>query len=256
LGGFNLDEVGGEHREKLWIRGGFPRSFLGKTDNDSIAWRENFIQTFLQRDIPQLGIHIPAPALRRFWTMLAHYHGQIWNASELGRSLGLSDKTVRHYLDLLTQTFMVRQLQPWHANIGKRQVKAPKIYLRDSGLLHSLLALPDKTSLWSHPKIGASWEGFFLEQVLRRLSPIDAYFWATHGEAEMDLVLMAKGHSYGIEFKWSEAPRLTLSMRTSLEVLGLKQIWVLYPGQATYQVHDKVTVVPASDIESIAKVVL
>ncbi|PIP16541.1 MAG: hypothetical protein COX46_01620 [bacterium (Candidatus Ratteibacteria) CG23_combo_of_CG06-09_8_20_14_all_48_7] len=253
LSGFDLEEVKTEDMEKIWLRGGFPRSFLARSNVDSIVWRENFIRTFLQRDIPQLGISIPAPALRRFWTMLAHYHGQILNASELGRALGLTDKTVRHYLDILTETYMVRQLQPWYKNIAKRQVKSPKIYLRDSGIFHSLLVLPDKKALWSHPKIGASWEGFMLEQILRVTGATDAYFWATHSGAEMDLVLMAGGKRYGVEFKWNEAPSLTRSMQTAMYDLNLEQVWVVYPGKTSYKMHEKITALPFSNLETVVQ---
>lgn len=186
---------------------------------------------FLERDIPQLGITIPAAALRRFWTMLAHYHGQVWNASELARSMGLSDKTVRTYLDILSGTFVVRQLQPWYENIGKRQVKAPKIYLRDSGLLHGLLGLPDWQSLMGYPRLGASWEGFVLEQVLRVIAPTEAYFWATHGGAEVDLFFLQHGRRYGVEVKFSEAPRIGKSQHAAMDSLNLDHLWVVYPGQ-------------------------
>src|SRR5512139_2557097 len=187
LSGFGVDETEPDNYDLVWIRGGFPRSFLARNDADSLAWREGFIQTFLARDIPQLGISIPPAAMRRFWTMLAHYHGQTWNASELGRSLDLSDKTVRSYLDVLTGTFMVRQLQPWHENIGKRQVKAPKAYLRDSCLLHALLGIPDFQSLHGYPRASASWEGFAIEQFMQIMRPPQAFFWATHSGAELDL---------------------------------------------------------------------
>lgn len=255
MGGFGIEEIAGGNLERLWIRGGFPRSFLARTNADSVAWRESFIQTFLQRDIPQLGIPIPAAALRRFWTMLAHYHGQTWNASELSQSLGLSDKTLRHYLDLLTGTYMVRQLQPWHVNIGKRQVKAPKIYLRDSGILHSLLVLPDKSALWGHPKVGASWEGFALEQVIRVLKYREAYFWATYSGAELDLFVMARGKGYGVEFKWSEAPRMTRSLHAALEDLSLAHAWVVYPGDTRYALHKRVTALPLREITAIAETI-
>ena len=248
LTGFSLSEVGAEFRDTLWVRGGFPRSFLAGTDEDSIAWRESFIRTFLERDIPQLGINIPTPAMRRFWTMLAHYHGQTWNASVLARAMGLSDKTVRSYLDILEGTFMVRQLQPWFINIGKRQVKSPKIYLRDSGILHSFLSLPSRHSLLAHPSVGASWEGFALEQVFRALHPNQAYYWATHGGAELDLLYFHEGKQYGVEAKFSEAPRLTRSMTTSLDNLDLSHLWILYPGESTVQVNEKVTVCSLKDL--------
>ncbi|MGQ9554476.1 MAG: ATP-binding protein [Anaerolineae bacterium] len=247
LSGFGLSEVGATAWEKLWVRGGFPRAYLAETEEDSLAWREGFIRTFLERDIPQLGIAIPTAAMRRFWTMLAHYHGQTWNASELARSLGLSDKTVRSYLDILTGTFMVRQLQPWHENISKRQVKAPKVYFRDSGLLHGLLGLPDRLSLLGHPKVGASWEGFVLEQVLLLVRPAEAYFWASHSGAEVDLFFLHRGRRFGVEAKFNEAPRVTTSMRIALQDLRLEHLWVIYPGQHIYPVHEKITVVPLRD---------
>jgi uncharacterized protein len=248
LAGFDLRETGTAEWERLWLRGGFPRSFLAASDEDSVAWREGFIRTFLERDLPQLGIPIPAAAMRRFWTMLAHYHGQTWNASELARSMGLSDKTVRSYLDILTGAFLVRQLQPWYENLGKRQVKAPKVYLRDSGLLHSLLNLPDRSSLWMHPRVGASWEGFALEQVLQLVSPSEAFFWATHSGAEVDLFFSVRGRRYGIEIKFNEAPKVTRSMHVALQDLNLDHLWIIYPGQHRYPVHGKITVWPLQDV--------
>lgn len=251
LSGFDLSETGTENWKPLWLRGGFPRAYLAKSEEDSLTWREGFIRTFLERDIPQLGINIPAVAMRRFWTMLAHFHGSTWNASELGRSMGLSDKTVRSYLDILTGTFMVRQLQPWFENIGKRQVKSPKIYLRDTGLLHSLLNIPDWHNLLGHPKIGASWEGFVIEQVLQTLRPPQAYFWATHSGAEIDLVFLYQGHKYGVEVKFNEAPRITKSMRTALTDLALHHLWIIYPGQESYPAADKISVCSLLDIDQL-----
>ncbi len=251
LSGFNLAETGVNTMEKLWLRGGMPRSFLAKTENDSIRWREDFIRTYLERDIPQLGIKIPSVAMRRFWTMLAHYHGQLWDAAELARSMGLSGKTVRHYLDILSQTFMVRQLQPWYENIGKRQVKSPKIYFRDTGLLHSLLSITDMHDLTGNPRLGASWEGFAIEQFLAIKKPAQAYFWATHNGAELDLLFFHKGKRYGIEVKFSEAPVVTKSMRIAIEDLKLEQLWIIYPGKITYQADDKITVMPLMEIESL-----
>lgn len=253
LAGFDLGETGADSWRQLWLRGGFPRAFLADSDEDSLAWREGFIRTFLERDIPQLGITIPAVAMRRFWTMLAHYHGQTWNASALARSMSLSDKTVRSYLDILTGTFMVRQLQPWHENIGKRQVKAPKIYLRDSGLLHSLLSLPDLHSLTGHPQVGASWEGFVLEQVVRIVTPAEVFFWATHNGAEVDLFFFHRGRRYAIEVKFSEAPKVTRSQWIALESLDLDHLWVIYPGQQAYPVHDRITVWPLRNIAKLAE---
>jgi len=251
LTGFDLAETGGEEWQSLWVRGGFPRSYLAASDADSAAWREGFIRTFLERDIPELGIAIPSAAMRRFWTMLAHYHGQTWNASELGRSLGLSDKTVRSYLDILTGTYMVRQLQPWSANLAKRQVKSPKIFLRDSGILHSLLSLSDWPSLLGHPKVGASWEGFAIEQVIRLLDLPEAYFWATHSGAEVDLLFFHRGKAFGIEVKFSEAPTITRSMRSVVDELELSHLWVICPGEYAYSVAEQITIWPLQHLPTL-----
>jgi hypothetical protein len=251
LGGFDLLETGADTWKDLWRRGGFPRSYLSRSDPDSEAWREGFIKTFLERDIPQLGISIPAAAMRRFWTMLSHYHGQTWNASELARSMGLSDKTVHSYLDILTGTYMVRQLQPWHENIGKRQVKAPKIYLRDSGILHALMNLGDDMALQAHPRVGASWEGFALEMVLRRLRPGEAYFWGTHSGAELDLLLTHRGRRFGFEFKYSEAPRVTRSAHTAISDLQLDHVWVVHPGEHAFPIEKKITAMPLTHISEL-----
>lgn len=252
LAGFDLRETGAESLETLWVRGGFPRSFLADSDGDSMAWREGFIRTFLERDIPHLGISIPSAAMRRFWTMLAHYHGQTWNASELARSMGLSDKTVRSYLDILTGTFMIRQLQPWYENVGKRQVKSPKIYFRDSGMLHSLLNLPDVHALTGHPRVGASWEGFALEQVLRMLRVPQAYFWATHNGVKLDLLLIHRGHRYGVEFKFNEAPKVTKSMHVAVDALGLRRLWLIYPGRHQYPIDEKISAWPLRSVARLS----
>ena len=251
LSGFDLSETNIESMDSLWLRGGFPRSFLSETEEDSLAWREGFIRTFLERDIPQLGIRIPAVAMRRFWTMLAHYHGQTWNASELSRSMGLSDKTVRSYLDILTGTYMVRQLQPWYENLGKRQVKSPKIYFRDSGLLHSLLDIPDRHSLLGHPKCGASWEGFALEQILNIFSPNQAYFWGLHSGGELDLVVPFKGKLFGFEFKFSEAPLVSASMHKAVEELKLEKLYVIYPGRHVFSITERITAYPLREIATL-----
>jgi len=248
LDGFNLLETGNTIWQPLWLRGGFPRSFLADSEVDSLAWREGFIRTFLEHDLPQLGIRIPSTAMRRFRTMLAHYHGQIWNASELSRAMGLSNKTVRSYLDVLSGAYMVRQLQPWFEDINKRQVRSPKIYLRDSGLLHSLLNITDMQVLYGHPKVGSSWEGFAIEQVLSILHLQEAYFWGTHGGSGLDLMFFHKGKRYGIEAKFSEAPEITRSMYTALQDLQLTRLWVIYPGSHEYPVHDRVTVIPLQQI--------
>jgi predicted AAA+ superfamily ATPase len=251
LGGFDLLETGADTWKDLWRRGGFPRSYLARSDPDSAAWREGFLKTFLERDIPQLGIPIPAAAMRRFWTMLSHYHGQTWNASELARSMGLSDKTVRSYLDILTGTYMVRQLQPWHENVGKRQVRAPKIYLRDSGILHALMNLGGDLALQAHPRVGASWEGFALEMVLRTLRPAEAYFWGTHSGAELDLLLTHRGRRFGFEFKYSEAPRVTRSAHTAISDLQLDHAWVVHPGEHLFPIEKKITAMPLTQISEL-----
>lgn len=244
LGGFDLREVGADQSDRLWLRGGFPRSFLARDDKASLQWRDDFIRTFLERDLPALGMRIPSETLLRFWTMVAHYHGQIWNGAELSRGLGLSEKTVRGYLDLLTGAFVLRQLQPWHENLGKRQYKAPKAYVRDSGLLHALLSLETRMQLAGHPKYGASWEGFALEQVLEAAGTRQAFFWGTHGGAELDLMLLRGGKRYGVEFKCADGPVMTKSLHIALEDLKLDRAWIVYPGRESYPVHEKVMVCP------------
>lgn len=248
LGGFTLDELPADATATLWSRGGFPRSYLAASDQDSAIWRQQFVRTLLERDLPQWGVRQPAAALLRFWTMVAHYHGQTWNAAEPARALGVSPSTTQRYLDLLTDAFMIRQLQPWHANIGKRQVKAPKIYVRDSGLLHQLLGIQNEKDLLTHPKLGASWEGFVLEQVLAIEQPDEAYFWATHQGAEIDLVLRKGGRWLGVECKRADAPRLTPSIRIALEDLGLERIAVIYPGTKRFPIAERVEAVPLSAI--------
>jgi predicted AAA+ superfamily ATPase len=252
LSGFDLREVGAQQRNRLWMRGGFPRSFLALDDTDSMSWRENFIRTFLERDIPQLGITIPAETLRRFWTMVAHYHGQVWNAAELARSLGTSENTARRYLDILAGAYMVRVLPPWFENLRKRQVKAPKIYIRDSGILHALLQLPSLAELQGHPKLGSSWEGFALEYVIGAINTRDAYFWATHAGAELDLLAMVKGKRYGFEFKYADAPGRSRSMHVAIEDLGLAHLWVIYPGHQEYALDDKISVIPIDTVSHLA----
>lgn len=244
LSGFALAEVGMAALDRHWLRGGFPRSFLARSNADSYKWREQFVRTFVERDIPQLGIRVGAVALLRFWTMLAHYHAQIWNAAEPARSLGVSEPTVRHYLDLLTDVFMVRQLPPWHENLAKRQVKAPKILLRDAGILHQLLGIHDAHELLGHPKAGASWEGYASEQILHLVQPDAAYFWATYAGAELDLLLFKSGRRLGVEIKRADAPTLTPSMRTAIQDLKLEQLVVLYPGKSRYQIAERVFAVP------------
>jgi len=244
LAGLGLDELGDRALGRHWRRGGFPPAYLARSEADSVRWRDQFVQTFLERDLPQLGVSIAAPKLYRFWSMLAHVHANLWNAADFARSLGLSQPTVRHYLDLLTSVFMVRQLQPWHENLAKRQVKAPKVYIRDSGLLHALLGIRSEEDLQLHPKLGASWEGYAIEEVLKLVEPHDAYFWATHGGAELDLMVFKNGRRYGIEVKHQDAPTLTASIRTALADLRLEHLTVLYPGSRRYSLAERVTVVP------------
>ncbi|HEX9640320.1 MAG TPA: ATP-binding protein, partial [Candidatus Krumholzibacteria bacterium] len=252
LGGFTLGEVGTDAMHALWLRGGFPRSFLAADDSSSLLWRQDFVRTFLVRDLPQFGITIPPETLRRFWTMIAHYHGQTWSGAEFARSLGTSEPTARRHLDILAGAHMVRILPPWFENLGKRQVKAPKIYVRDPGLLHALLNLKDRDELLGHPKLGASWEGFTLEQLIAMLDTRDTYYWATHNGAELDLMVMLGGHRYGFEMKYSDAPGTTRSMHTALADLGLAHLWVVYPGEKRYALTDKITVVPAREIPALA----
>lgn len=249
MAGFDVLEIPVRRHTALWIRGGFPRSFLARSERESNAWRAHFLQTFLERDVPQLGIRIAAHTLRRAWTMLAHYHGQLWNAAELARSMGVGEAAARHYLDVLTGAFMVRQLPPWFENVGKRLVKAPKIYLRDTGLLHSLLGLSARFDVLAHPKLGASWEGFALEQAIRLMNAEhDAFFYRTHAGAELDLLVTRHGRRYGYEFKHADAPTLTKSMRVALEDLGLARLWVVHPGERAYPLHERVEVVPLSKL--------
>jgi len=244
LEGFRLTDLGAKMQSRHWLRGGFPLSYTAKADSDSFAWRRQFLQTFLERDLPQLGITIPAAALRRFWNMLAHYHGQIWNAAELARAMAVNESTVRRYLDLLTGVLMVRQLPPWFENLGKRQVKAPKIYLRDSGLLHALLGVANLRDLEHHPKVGASWEGYAVEEVLKALQPDEAYYWATYSGAAIDLVLFKRGRRIGVECKRADAPTLTPSMRIAMTDLKLDELLVVYPGDKRYSLAAKIDAVP------------
>jgi hypothetical protein len=250
LAGFRLGDVGSAHWRDLWLRGGLPPAYTAATDEDSYLWREQYVATFLERDIPQLGIGIPATTLRRFWTMLCHYHAQILNYAELARAFGISDMTVRRYIDILEGTFMIRLLQPWHVNLGKRLVKRPKLYLRDSGLLHTLLAIRSLQDLATHNKLGASWEGFALEVAARAIGKRqeELAFWATHTGAEVDLFWQEHGKSWGVELKYADAPRLTRSMAVAVEDLELDRLWVVYPGDRTYALADKVSTLPLAGI--------
>lgn len=249
LGGFDLSEVGAAAISRHWLRGGFPPAFLAPNDEDSAVWRSRFISSFLERDLPASGMGISPAAMMRFWTMLAHYHGQTWNASEIASAMGVSATTTRRYVDLLTHTFMIHQLQPWHENLGKRQVKAPKIYFRDSGLFHTLTHMKSESDLLTHPKIGASWEGYAIEEVLRHYQPDQEYFWATHNGAELDLLLFKDGRRIGIECKRRDAPKLTASMKIAMEDLKLDELLVVYPGRKAYPLGDSIQVLP---LESLA----
>lgn len=248
MGGFDLSEVGEKKAPRLWLRGGFPLSFLAKNDADSFTWRKSFIKTFLERDLREQGIELPSVTLHRFWAMLANSHGQIWSAAPIASSLGVSEPTVRKYLDILTGVFMVRQLHPWHVNIKKRQVKAPKVYIRDTGILNSFLELKTAAEILRHQTCGASWEGFVIEQLIRVLEIDHPYFWATHQGAEIDLVFNKGGRMYGVEIKRADAPTLTPSMRIALENLKLERIAVIYPGEKRYSLHKKIDVVPFDEI--------
>jgi len=253
LSGFSLDEINVSERIKRWVRGGFPRSFLAHSYQASYNWRRDFVTTFLERDIPNLGLHIPAKALRRFWMMLAHYHGNIFNASEIAKSLGISNVTASRYLDILSGTFLVRQLQPWFYNTKKRLIKRPKIYFRDSGIFHALLEIATMEELIKNPRLGASWEGFVIEQVISflELKEEEVYFWGVHTGAECDLVFSKKGKLWGVEVKYQDAPRVTPSMRSAIDELSLGHLWVVYPGNRLYALDRKVTVLPIADISKI-----
>jgi predicted AAA+ superfamily ATPase len=247
MAGFDLSELGLEAADALWLRGGFPRSFLANNEADSLIWRRDFIRTLLESDLPQLGKRVPAVTRQRFWAMLAHGHGQPWNGAELGRSLGINPTTCRRYLDLLEGVFMVRLLQPWHANLLKRQVKAPKIYFRDSGLLHQLLQISDRDALLWHPRLGASWEGFVIEQLLAAWRPEGAWFWATHGGAELDLLVSRAGRRIGVEIKRADAPRLSSSMRQALADLELDRLLVITPSERGYRLNGRTEVLPLGE---------
>ena len=247
MAGLAIGEVGAASLARHWLRGAFPRAFLARSEADSLAWRREFVSTFLERDVPQLAASIPSSAttLLRFWRMLAHYHGGVWKATDFSASLGVDAKTVRRYLDTFTDLLMLRQLQPWHQNVDKRQVKAPKVYLRDSGLLHYLLGgVTDEDDLLSHPRCGASWEGYAIEEVLKAVQPDEAYFWAVHSGPELDLLLLKDGRRIGVEVKRADAPKLEPSMRAALEILKLDGLLVLYPGSVRYSLADRVAVVP------------
>ncbi|MCX5789138.1 MAG: ATP-binding protein [Elusimicrobia bacterium] len=246
LPGISLGEAGATGWKRLWLRGGFPRSYLASTEAASLDWRRGLVRTYLERELPGLDFRVPAATMRRFWTMLAHSHGQVWNSSEFARSFGVSDKAVRRYLDVLSDTFMARLLQPWHENLSKRQVKAPKVYFRDTGTLHLLAGIEDLSHLRTHPRCGASWEGFALEQVIQACGawPDQCYFWATHQGAELDLLLIRGRRRTGFEFKLSESPGLTPSMRTAMSDLKLDRLWVVHAGAERYPLAKGVEAIP------------
>lgn len=246
LSGFSLAEVGKDSMRALWLRGGFPRSFLAASEEESFFWRKNFSRDFLERDLGMLGIEIAPVAIGRLWKMLGHYHGQNLNNAELGRSLGMSAPTARRYVDVLSGAFMIRQLQPWFENIKKRQVKAPKIYFRDSGILHYQLGIDGESDLLQHPKIGASWEGFVIEQAIRFFKPEDQYFWSTQSAAELDLLMFVKGRRIGLECKFTDSPKVTASIRSAIELLNLDQLYIAYTGTKRYWLDEKIEVLPAS----------
>ena len=253
INGFSLKEVGAQAQSQHWLRGGFPLSFLSTSEADSFAWRKNFVQMLLERDLPQLGYRIPASALLRFWTMLASVQAQTWNSADLARSMGVKEDTARRYLDILTGSFMIRQLQPWFENIGKRIVKAPKAYFRDTGLLHALLGLKTERQLLGYPRLGVSWEGFAIEQIIRHFdADRDAYFYKTHGGAELDLMILRGGKRYGFEIKYADAPSITRSMHVAIEDLGLERLWVIHPGSRRYRLSDAIEALPLIDVASLA----
>jgi len=255
LGGFSLDELGPAQWPSLWRRGGFPRSVLARSEPESLRWRRELIRTYLERDIPALGLRLPAATLRRFWMMLAHYHGQVWNSAEFARSFGVAHTTVQRYLDVLSATFMVRQLPAWHENVGKRQVKAPKVYISDSGILHALLGLGASREIESHPKVGASWEGFALDQVISRIEamPQECFFWATHSGAELDLLVSRGSRRLGFEFKRTTVPAVTRSMHVALEDLGLTSLDIVHAGTRTYPLGKKIRAVALSRLQDDLK---
>ena len=251
VAGFSLHETGQEQQDRLWLRGGFPRAFLADSSDGWNRWMEAFTRTFLERDIPGLGSKVAPDALGRFWRMLAHFHGQTWNAAELARSMDVSATAVNHYRDLLAGTFMVRVLPPWFENLGKRLVKSPKVYLRDSGVLHHLLGIREMLDLRTHPRYGASWEGFALEQTLIAHGERDAYFWSTQRGAELDLLLLRNGRRWGFEFKCTDAPSVTKSMHIALQDLKLDHLWAIYPGNREYGLHEKITALPLRQIHAV-----
>lgn len=255
MSGFDLTEVGVQNERRLWLRGGLPPSYLARSEGASLAWRQDFVRTFLERDLRRFGVEMPPEALRRLWMMIAHTHGQVWNASEIGRSLAEAHTTVRRHLDVLAGALVVRQLHPWHANLAKRQVKSPKVYVRDSGLLHALLDLPDFAALEGSPRLGASWEGHVVEAVARIVGDRNVYFWATQAGAEIDLVVTVRGKRFGMEVKYADAPGMTRSIHVALADLGLDRVWVVHPGDARYPIADRVEVIGARHVAAVLRAV-
>jgi len=254
MGGLDLNDVSAARQSMLWLRGGFPRAFLARSERDSFAWRGDFIQTFLERDLPSLGLRVPPATLRRFWTMLAHHHGGIWNAAELARSMGTGEVAVRHHVDILSGAFVVRQLPPWMTNVGKRLVKAPKVYIRDSGLVHYFLGIRDRLGLLSHPGLGASWEGFVVESIIGRLgAERDAFFYRTHAGAELDLLIARGRRRFGFEAKHGDAPTITKSMRVAQQDLALDHLWVVHPGERSYPLADGISALALRDLDDLAR---
>ena len=249
LGGFGVDEIGVAHWRRQWLRGGFPRAYLAASDQDAFAWLQSFVRSYLERDLPQLGLSLPAPMLHRFWTMVAHFHGQTWNSSDVARSLAVSDQTTRRYLDVLSSAYLVRQLPPWFENVAKRQVRSPKVYLRDTGVLHRLLDVASHRALAAHPRCGASWEGFVIEHILRRCSDVQAYFWGTHAGAELDLLLVQGRRRVGVEIKWGDAPAITKSMHVALADLALDSLAIVYPGDRRASLTRKIELVPLAMLD-------
>jgi uncharacterized protein len=255
LPGLDLAEVGESHWQQSWLRGGYPSSFLATNDQTSMRWRQELIRTLLERDLPALGLRLPAETLRRFWQMLAHYHGQVWNGAELARAFGVSEKTVRHYLDLLVSTFMVRLLPPWYANLAKRQVRSPKVYIADPGLLHALLGLGSLPDLTGHPKVGASWEGFAITEVIAALGAQreECYFWALHTGAELDLLVTRGQRRLGFEIKLTDSPRITPSIRSALEHLDLERLYLVHAGDQRFPLAERVEALPLRALAALSE---
>ncbi|MBC8323972.1 MAG: ATP-binding protein [Candidatus Marinimicrobia bacterium] len=247
IGGFDLIESKYSVNE-LWIKGGFPKSYLAKSLNDSFSWRENFVMTFLERDLGRFGVHVSPQTMRRFWFMLAHGHGHVWNASDISRSLGVSFMTAKRYVDILTNAFMVRQLQPWFANISKRQIKSQKVFIRDSGIFHFLVNVKTKSELLKHPKLGSSWEGFVTEQIINILGERNCYYWRTRAGAELDLLYISGSEKYGFEMKCTDSVKVTKSMRIAIQDLNLKELYIVYPGKDTFRIDENITAIPISDL--------